>query len=160
MQIKTLAAGLAAGAVVLGAMSGTAVAFNPQPEPPGFGIVSINPDQTIRFNVVCWEHDVNGAPPVVCQGELMLHDMAGNIVARRPVRLAPGQAAFLDFTFGPESSPGNLVGINPCWIPGPNSGRSLPTAEVFDSRSGRIALHVNPLTPRISLIAGGTRDRE
>ena len=160
MQIKTLAAGLAVGAVVLGAMSGTAAAFNPQPEPPGFGIVSINPDQTIRLNVVCWEHDVNGVPPGICHGELMFHDMAGNIVARQSVNLAPGQGDLLDFTFGVRTSPGNLVGINPCWIPGPNSGRGLPTAEVFDSQSGRVALHVNPLTPRISLIGGDLRDRD
>jgi hypothetical protein len=159
MQIKTLAAGLAVGALMLGAMPGSAADFNPQPEPPGFGIVSINPDQTIRLNVVCWEHAVNGVPPGVCNGELMFHDMTGNIVARQSVELAPGQAALLDFTFGLRTSPGNLVGINPCWIPGPNSGRGLPTAEVFDSQSFKVALHVNPLTPRISLIGGAARER-
>jgi len=159
MQIKTLAAGLAVGAAALGAMSGTATAFNPQPEPPGFGIVSINPDQTIRFNVVCWEHVVDGVPPGPCQGEMMFHDMTGNIVARQSVRLAPGEATFLDFTFGERTSLGNLVGINPCWIPDPTSGRALPTAEVFDTMSGRVALHVNPLTPRISLISIGARER-
>lgn len=160
MQIKTLAIVLAAGAVVLGAMAGTAGAFNPQPDPPAFGIVSINPDQTIRLNVVCWAHHVDDVPPGPCRGELMFHDMAGNTVARQSVRLAPGQAAFLDFTPGVRASPGDLVGIDPCWIPGPNSGRALPTVEVFDTLSGRIAAHVNPLTPRISIIKIDAHDRK
>jgi len=159
MQIKTLAAGWAAAVVVLGTAAGTATAFNPQPDPPAFGIVSINPDQTIRLNVVCWEHDVGGIPPAPCHGELMLHDMAGNIVARKSVSLAPGQADFLDFTYGVRASPADLVGADPCWVPAPTSGHAVPTAEVFDTLSGRTALHVNPVTPRISFIEGGARGR-
>jgi hypothetical protein len=159
MQIKILTAGLAVGAVVLGAMSGTATAFNPQPDPPAFGIVSINPDQTIRLNVVCWEHDVDGVPPGPCHGDLMFHDMAGNVVTMQTVRLGPGQAAFLDFTPVRGTNPGNPVGLDPCWIPDPNSGRALPTTEVFDTSSGRMALHVNPLTPRISIIENEARGR-
>jgi hypothetical protein len=159
MQIKKLAAGLAIGAVVLGAMSGTATAFNPQPDPPAFGIVSINPDQTIRLNVVCWEHDVDGVPPGPCHGDLMFHDMAGNVVSIQTVKLGPGQAVSLDFTPVRGASPGSLVGIEPCWIPDPTSGRALPTTEVFDTQSGRMALHVNPLTPRISIIENNARGR-
>ncbi len=160
MQIKTLAAGLAVGAVMLGVQSGPAAAFNPQPDPPAFGIVSINFDQTIRLNVVCWEHVVDGVPPGPCHGDLMFHDMAGNIVAMQTVKLAPGQAAFLDFTPVRGAGSGNLVGIDPCWIPDPTSGRALPTTEVFDTQSGRIALHVNPLTPRVSIIENNARGRQ
>lgn len=160
MKIKTLAVRLAAGALVLGAMSGTAIAFDPQPDPPAFGIVSINPDQTIRLNVVCWAHEVDDVPPGPCRGELMFHDMAGNTVARQSVRLAPGQAAFLDFTLGVRTSPSDLVGIDPCWIPDQHSGRGLPTVEVFDTLSGKIALHVNPLTPRISMVKVDARGRQ
>ncbi|MDQ2734003.1 MAG: hypothetical protein M3Y55_03215 [Pseudomonadota bacterium] len=142
-------------ALALSALTGAAHAFNPMSEPPGFGIVSVNADQTIRLNVVCWEHDVDGVPPRPCDGELMFHDMAGNVVARQIVRLRPGGAAYLDYSVGPRTSPAALVGINPCWIPAPTSGRSLPTAEVFDSASGRVAAHVNPSTPNITLIGGG-----
>ena len=159
MQIRTFAAGLAATFVLLAGSSGTASAFNPQPDPPGFGIVSINPDQTIRLNVVCWEHAVNGLPPDPCHGELMFHDMAGNIVAIQTVKLGPGQAASLDFTYARGASPGLLVGIEPCWIPDPTSGRALPTTEVFETSSGRVALHVNPLTPRVSIIENNARGR-
>jgi hypothetical protein len=88
----------------------------------------------------------------------MFHDITGNIVASQTVKLAPGQAASLDFTFG-RASVGPLVGIDPCWIPDPTSGRALPTAEVFDTASGRVALHVNPMTPRVSLIENGARGK-
>ena len=91
MQIKSLAVGLVVGCIMLGVMSGPAVAFNPQPDPPGFGIVSINPDQTIRLNVVCWQHPVDGIPPGPCSGELIFHDMAGNDVARQTSRWAGNQ---------------------------------------------------------------------
>ena len=156
MHVRTIAA---AAAVTLGALSATANAFNPQPEPPGFGIVSVNADQTIRLNVVCWEHDVGGLPPTPCSGELMFHDMAGNIVARQLVRLRPGGATVLDFTLGPRTSSATLVGIDPCWIPDPFSGRALPTVEVFDTASGRVARHVNPVTPRITFIDDGAHAR-
>ena len=151
MKIRKLTAGLA---LTLGAVSGTASAFNPQPDPPGFGIVSINPNQTIRLNIICWQHPVNGLPPDPCSGELLFHDLAGNTVARQLVRLAPGGGTFLDFSLGPRTSPVNLVGIDPCWIPEPTSGRALPTVEVFETRTGKIERHVNPLTPRISFIVG------
>lgn len=159
MQIRTFFVALAAGALALGAIAVTAATFNPQPDPPGFGIVSINPDQTLRLNVVCWEHDVDGVPPGPCHGEMMFHDMAGNVLARQTVKLGPGQATNFDFEYGGKPGLGILVGIDPCWIPDPGSGRALPTAEVFDTRSGRILLHVNPVTPRISFIAGGARER-
>ena len=159
MQIRTFAAGLAATFVLLAGSSGTASAFNPQPDPPGFGIVSINPDQTIRLNVVCWEHTVDGVPPGPCHGDLMFHDMAGNVVAIQTVKLGPGQAAFLDFTLVRGANPLNPTGIEPCWIPDPTSGRALPTTEVFDTQSGRVTLHVNPLTPRISIVENNSRGR-
>jgi hypothetical protein len=156
MKVRTIAA---AAAATLMAATGAAHAINPIPEPPAFGIVSVNADQTIRLNVVCWEHEAGGLPPTACSGELMFHDMAGNVVARQVVRLRPGGAALLDFSLGPRTGPATLVGIDPCWIPDPSSGRALPTVEVFDSASGRVARHVNPLTPRITFVDGGLRAR-
>ena len=154
MKMQRVAASFA---VALGAISGSAGAFNPQPDPPGFGIVSINPDQTIRLNLVCWAHEVEGLPPAPCSGELMFHDNAGNVVAIQAVKLAPGGTTYVDYALGPRTSPVNLVGINPCWMPGLTSGRALPTVEVFDTASGRVARHVNPLTPRISAVEGRPR---
>ena len=147
----------AALALLLGA-SGSAFAIDllsPQQDPAAFGIVSITGDQTIRMNVVCFQHTVLGSAPDPCSGMLMFHDMAGNTLAAQVVRMAPGEAASLDFTF----RAGGLSGIDPCWIPDPTSGRALPTVEVFDSGSGKVALHVNPVTPRVSTIANGARSR-
>jgi len=151
MKMQRIAASCA---VALAAVSGSAGAFNPQPDPPGFGIVSVNADQTIRLNLVCWAHEVEGLPPAPCDGTLMFHDTAGNVVAVQVVKLAPGGATYVDYAAGPRLGPVNLVGINPCWMPGPTSGRALPTVEVFDTASGRVARHVNPLTPRISAVEG------
>jgi hypothetical protein len=89
----------------------------------------------------------------------MFHDMDGNIVARQLVRLRPGGATLLDFSVGARTSPALLVRMDPCWIPDPSSGPALPTVEVFDSASGRLARHVNPVTPRITFVDGGTRAR-
>lgn len=154
MKMQTIAASCA---VALGALSGSAGAFNPQPDPPAFGIVSINPDQTIRLNLVCWAHEVEGLPPGPCSGQLMFHDTAGNVVAIQVVKLAPGGSTYLDYALGPRTSPVKLVGADPCWIPDPTSGRALPTVEVFDTASGRVARHVNPLTPRITAVEGRPR---
>ena len=156
MQLRAITA---TAALTLAAAAGPAHAFNPIPEPPAFGIVSVNTDQTIRLNIVCWEHDVAGLPPKPCSGELMFHDTDGNVVARQLVQLRPGGATLLDFSLGPRTSPATLVGIDPCWIPDPTSGRALPTVEVFDTASGRVARHVNPLTPRITFIDGDLRAR-
>lgn len=153
MKMQTIAASCA---VALGALSGSAGAFNPQPDPPGFGIVSINADQTIRLNLVCWAHEVEGQPPAPCDGTLMFHDTTGNVVAVQVVKLAPGGATYLDYAVGPRTSPTTFVGINPCWMPNSTSGRALPTVEVFEY-GGRIARHINPLTPRISAVEGRPR---
>jgi hypothetical protein len=153
MKMQRIAASCA---VALGALSGSAGAFNPQPDPPAFGIVSVSADQTIRLNLVCWAHDVEGMPPAPCDGTLMFHDTAGNVVAVQAVKLAPGGATYLDYAMGSRQGPAAPVGINPCWMPNSASGRALPTVEVFEY-GGRVARHVNPLTPRISAVEGGSR---
>ena len=58
---KNAVLGVAAGALVVGAAWTTLVAFDPQPDPPAFGVISITPDQTIRLNAVCSAHGVKGS---------------------------------------------------------------------------------------------------
>lgn len=87
----------------------------------------------------------------------MFHDTDGNVVAIQVVKLAPGGTTYVDYALGPRTSPANLVGINPCWMPAAASGRALPSVEVFDSASGRVARHAIPLTPRISAVEGRPR---
>ena len=157
MSKKNAVLGVAAGALVVGAAWTTLVAFDPQPDPPAFGVISITPDQTIRVNAVCSEHGVKGAP-APCRAELMFHDAAGNVLASQVVRLRPGQSAFLDYSLVVRTTALERVGIIPCILPDPGRGRMLPTAEVFDSTTGETAFVVNPVTPRLSFILGQLAD--
>ena len=154
MLNRNLALGVAAGALVVGAAWTTLVAFDPQPDPPAFGVVSITPEQTIRLNAVCSEHGAKGLPPGPCRAELMFHDAAGNVLVSQVVRLRPGEATFLDYAIGVRTSALERVGIVPCIIPDPEHGRVLPTAEVSDNTTGQTVLFVNPVTPRLSFIEG------
>ena len=142
-----------AAALVAGGAWTTLVAFDPQPDPPAFGVISITPDQTIRLNAVCSAHGVKGEPAAPCLVELMFHDAAGNVLVSQAVRLRPGQAASLDYSTV-RTAGFDRVGIVPCIQPDPARGRVLPTAEVFDSVTGQTAFVVNPVTPRLSFVAG------
>ena len=149
---RNLVLGVAAGALIVGAGWTTLWAFDPQPDPPAFGVVSITPDQTIRLNAVCSEHGARGVPAGPCRAELMLHDAAGTVLVSQIVRLRPGQTTFLDYTVGIRTTPLERVGIVPCILPDPERGRMLPTVEVFDNATGQTAFLVNPVTPRLSFI--------
>jgi len=130
-------------------------AFNPQPDPPAFGAVFINPDETLRLSVGCYEHPVGTFLPGPCRGELMIHDAAGNVVASRTYRLIPGEIAFLDFTLSVRvvgDAVGSLGGFIPCVLPGPDSGRAVPSVQVFDTVSGRTSFVLGPAAVRISEI--------
>jgi hypothetical protein len=147
--------GAAGVLLALGVMSRSATAFNPQPDPPGFGLVSLIAGQGIRINVVCSEHGVGRFPPGPCMGSLMFHDMAGNTLASQDVRLTPGQAASLPLVL--DRGTGSPVGIDPCWVPGPdNFGHAIPSAEVFSLETGGTLLFLNPAAARLSAFVDGS----
>jgi hypothetical protein len=146
-----LALGILAGALVaIAGLSRTTTAFNSPSDPPGFGLVTLVGGQSIRINVVCSEHSVRTQdPPEPCSGELMFHDVEGNTLSARDVTLQPGQAASLEIT--PFREAGGPIGIDPCWIPGPdNRGHAIPSAEVFSTESGRTMIYLNPVVARLS----------
>ena len=149
---RNLVLGVAAGSLIVGAAWTTLAAFDPQPDPPAFGVVSITQNQTIRLNAVCSEHGAKGVPPGPCRAELMLHDAAGNVLVSQIVRLKPGQTTFLDYAVDLRTPPLERVGIIPCVLPDPERGRLLPTVEVFDSATGQTAFHVYPVSPRLSFV--------
>lgn len=125
---------------------GDDVAFDPQPDPPGFGAVTLRSDQTMRLNVACFDHEVNGEPPSACQGAIMVHDAAGNVLRRGTYDLTPGQTR--SFEFVPPATRASLVSIIPCVIPAPG-GRAIPNVEVTDG-AGNIALLIGPAVARMS----------
>lgn len=78
-------------------------------------------------------------------------------VATVRVALRPGQATSLPFVIPRDVS--GPVGIDPCWVPNANNqGHAIPSAEVFDTETGRTMLFLNPAVARLSargLDAGG-----
>jgi hypothetical protein len=152
MVMKRAAFVIGLGVVGVAALWSRVSAFDPQPDPPSFGLVSITPDQKIRLNVVCSEHGVGALPPGPCRGALMFHDAAGEVLVEDTVQLGPGQTASLEYEIGVRTGALERVGIVPCVIPGPDSGRLLPTTEVADRETGRTALFITPITPRLSFV--------
>jgi hypothetical protein len=150
VSVKSALAAVAAAIVAIAGLSRTTGAFNPQPDPPGFGLVTLVSGQSIRINVVCSEHNTRSQDaPGPCSGELMFHDGAGNTLSSQQVFLRPGQATSLEIT--PFRETGAPVGIDPCWIPGPdNLGHAIPSAEVFSTETGRTMLYLNPVVARLS----------
>ena len=120
----------------------------PDRDPPGFGPVTINIDQVIRLNVVCFQHSVGGIPPP-CRGEVMFHDAAGGELVHRAYDLQPGEAAFIQFAVAAPISVSMLVDIVPCLLPAAG-GPVAPDVEVFDRATGNVALLLGPAVARIS----------
>jgi hypothetical protein len=155
MQIRRVpsvkrALGLGAGLLAIAALPPATKAFAPATDPPAFGLVTLVAGQSIRLNVVCSEHNVRLTdPPAPCAGELMFHDAEGNTLSSRQITLRPGQAVSLEFT--PIREADGPIGIDPCWIPGPdNLGHAIPSAEVFSTDGGRTMLYLNPVVARLS----------
>jgi hypothetical protein len=102
---------IAIAAATIGAGVAHLKAFDPQPDPPRFGMVGIADGQTARLNLVnLLTPGAAALPPGPCRAELQFLDGDGNVVASRLVRLEAGHAAFLDFapTFVPVNTVGEL----------------------------------------------------
>ena len=134
---------------------GPLAAFNPQPDPPGFGLVSVRTNQIIRLNVVCFDHQVGFAPPDPCHGVAMFHAADGTLLRSGRIDLKPGQSGFLTFT-PPSTGVTGAVWrmIDPCWLPDPG-GRSIPNVEVLDGTTGIAVRNVNPVAARMSDVSNG-----
>lgn len=124
---------------------GPARAFNPQPEPPRFGMVGMTATQTMRLNVVSMG-EVSGIDPTPFM--LQFRDSRGDVVAELPeVLLLPGQAAYLDVE-GREMVSGRRarVELQAVVIQDPRGTRprdaflGLVTVEVFNTLTGRTTL--------------------
>jgi hypothetical protein len=150
---QMMATGCAAVLLGLGALSRTAGAFNPQPDPPGFGMVGIAEGQTARLNVVNLGNADPQSPPDPCRVELQFFDADGNPIAGSRVRVKPGQAASLDYvaTFVPTNVVTDAVTPARAEIrPAVNTDTGLlapqcrATVEIFDNSTGRTAVFIPP----------------
>jgi hypothetical protein len=133
---------VAALAIVWGAI--TSHAFNPQPDPPGFGMVGITPDQTMRLSVanVGGCRQPNGLPPGPCraQVELAFFDADGNVLKRDVRTIEAGRGVWFDCDGSVVLPRVDAVGLRTQVRPSvrvladPPGGAVLnSTVEVFDS---------------------------
>jgi hypothetical protein len=130
-----------------GSTNGRDVAFDPQPDPPVFGMATLRANEEMRMNVTCFDHDVNGSAPNSCAGTVMFHDVAGNVIRRGSYALDAGQTRSFEVA-PPALRMGTLVGIIPCVLPEPG-GRVVPNIEVTDA-AANVVLLINPAAARAS----------
>jgi len=145
---------------VAGLASATAAeAFNPQPEPPAFGMLGIVQGQTARLSVVNIHPPEPGAPS--CRVGLGFVDAEGGLLLPAvQVTLRPGQAAFADLDLRAfDVAEGVRVQVRPVFVPPVDPDRPrgrlrracddvLATLEVFDTRTGQSLLLLNPAVIR------------
>lgn len=139
---------LALSAAFLCVFAPTASAFNPQPEPPGFGAIGIVGSQTARLNlsfVAAPAPERGSVPPGPCAGTIQLQflDAAGNVVAEKTARLTEGGSDALELTGGTRGGR-TQVRARATWVdypPGPcRSGALLGNVEVYDNATGETTL--------------------
>ena len=99
-----LAFGIAAAVILAGgALSRTATAFNPQPDPP-FGMIGIAQGQTARINLVNTASPDAALVPPPCRARLRVLDAAGNVLTRMHAEVAAGHSTWLDYSPAPVST--------------------------------------------------------
>ncbi len=127
-------------------------AFNPQPDPPGFGIFGITEGQSIRFSVVNTNLSAPPEPdlPPPCRVVMTLRDSTGSPVLRpngtpvhRVVELGRGESASLAFNGDnlPRGSDGLVRPDIKIQQADPVDGQfpppCIPSAEVISNANGR-----------------------
>ena len=153
---RPVVAGVIAVALAAGALSQIARAFNPQPDPPGYGMIGIANGQTARLNVVNLgvPDPTTGLPPDPCRMRLQFVDAEGNVLVSRGVAPEMGHSKFLDFTpsFVPINTADAVAPLRAEIRPVMFSDNGVPpdpcrvTLEIFDNVTGRtqIALYAPP----------------
>lgn len=136
-------------------------AFNPQPDPPGYGMVGMTTGQTIRINVVNTNEPDQSLPPDPCRVIMNFRDADGNLFRnsegqpiRRIVQLPAGQSTLLDLNGDVFAGDGRIQ-LRPVARVQQPDGRNglppdpcIPTVEVFATGTGRTQFIVPALTAR------------
>jgi hypothetical protein len=124
-------------------------AFNPQPDPPAFGLIAIDPNETMRLNATCPNVTLNGVPPTPCAVTLGFADSHGSLIKQSSYTLNPGDSTSLDLSASEVTFEPNRAEIQASFTA--TQGLAVPSVEVFDVASGRTDVYVSPV-PRLGLI--------
>ena len=140
---------VAVGALTLLWPSLRVQAFNPQPDPPVFGLIGIDPNETMRLNATCPNVSVNGIPAVACIVTLGFADIHGTMIKQTSYTINPGDSASLDLGASEVIFEPNRAEIQP--VTTATQGLAVPSVEVFDVASGKTDVYLNPI-PRLGSI--------
>lgn len=99
--------------------------FNPQPDPPGFGMLGLTNGQTARLNVVLDREPGQTVPPDPYRVTLYFLNGDGTILAQQAFSLVIGQAASLDYA-APTLRAGMRLRVRPLVIAEPDSNGVIP----------------------------------
>jgi hypothetical protein len=123
-------------------------AFNPQPDPPAFGMIGIDPFSTARVGAICSAGPLpGGVPPGPCDVTMDFRDLNGVVVTQKTVSLMPGQGAFLDLMGSQQRISGRRAEYQPGIRP-VGRGFVLGSVEVFDDFTGRSLATLSPTDPK------------
>ncbi|PWU02710.1 MAG: hypothetical protein C5B51_20375 [Terriglobia bacterium] len=145
----------AAGGLVLLWPVFSVKAFNPQPDPPAFGLIGIDPFETARLNAVCADTPLpGGAQPGPCLVSLAFRDTSGRVLTQVTQSLQPGQATSLDLNGAQVAMRGSRFEVQP-YVPSNGSGYVMVTTEVFETSNGHTSAVLNPTQPKSLFLTGG-----
>lgn len=112
-------------------------AFNPQPDPPAFGVVSISGLETLRVTAACLPQTLTGeVVPGPCRVSLQLRAADGSVLKQQEAALQPGQWLTLEYSMGPTLgfAQRRLDVLPVAW--GDGSGRVAATVQIVNSLTG------------------------
>jgi len=140
-------------------------AFNPQPDPPGFGMVGLVQNQVMRINVVNTNvPDPNLPPdPVKARVVIAFRDADGNLIRnaeggilRRAAQIGAGESISLDLNsnlvlrsadaFGRVQIRPDVRIQRPDGVNGVPPDPIIPSVEIFNLTNGRTQLMISPVT--------------
>jgi hypothetical protein len=144
----TIMAMLAAAASTLVRPALSVKAFSPQPDPPAFGMIGIDPYETARLNVACSTGPLpGGVAPGPCTATLAFLDTNGNTLAQSTQTLLPGQGVSIDLNGARVAAAGHRTEVRPM-VSAIGTGFVLATTEVFLTSNGYTTAVLNPTEPK------------
>jgi hypothetical protein len=134
-------------------------AFNPQPDPPGFGLIGIGLGQTLQLTVVNTAGLLSGVPPGPCRVEIGLIGADGAFLSGLPDAngasalplhkgglLRPGESLSIAVSAASVATDASgRLQVRPAWVNGPGAvppGPCRASVDVIDDATGKTAFSI------------------